>query len=90
MVTTPTQMRIPPELLAKIDEAARAEGVTRTAWLLAAARRRLTADSILVTGQPVWDVRSPLALREGHRRDDELGEPFDPADPRLWLAPEAE
>lgn len=37
MATTPTQVRIPPALLAAIDAAAEVEGLTRTAWLLRAA-----------------------------------------------------
>lgn len=59
--TPPTQMRIPLDLLARIDAAAYEERVTRTAWMCEAARRRLVADSIAVSGQPVWEVnRSPL------------------------------
>lgn len=41
MATKPTQLRIPPELLAQIDAAAEAEGLTRTAWLLKAAQAQL-------------------------------------------------
>jgi hypothetical protein len=41
MPTTPTQIRIPPALLAQIDRAAESEGLTRTAWLLKAAQSSL-------------------------------------------------
>jgi hypothetical protein len=36
MVTKPTQLRIPPELLARIDDRAQGEGITRTAWIVRA------------------------------------------------------
>jgi predicted transcriptional regulator len=36
MVTKPTQMRIPPELLARIDQMAEKQGVSRTAVVVAA------------------------------------------------------
>lgn len=55
MATKPTQLRIPSHLLTQIDEAAQAQSLTRTAWLLKAAQAQL--------GHPTQAVDTGVEVR---------------------------
>lgn len=74
MPTKPTQIRIPPELLSQIDQRAKEAGITRTAWLIEAAKDRLAKDPR--DGGVVLDVIRDI---EAARQEDQV----EPAEP-IW------
>jgi metal-responsive CopG/Arc/MetJ family transcriptional regulator len=50
--TSRTAFRLDPDLIRQIDERAKAEGVTRTAFVENAVRKALTSDARITTSRP--------------------------------------